>query len=145
MIFALSLWQPWATAMQIGLKRVETRSWAPHPSQLRPGHVFAIHAAKKRGPGTTPSVECICDLVDADVVVGEEPRGVLLGLVALTRVAKMTPALIDEQTPREFRWGNWQPGRFAWFTEPVRWFETPIPTVGRQGLFRVPDEIGGAR
>ena len=144
MIYALSLWQPWATAIRVGLKKVETRSWAPRPSMLSPGHVFAIHAAKKRGPDTTPAVECISDLVDADVTVGDEPRGVLLGLVRLASVQRMTPALCDQQTPLEFRWGNWQPGRYAWFLEPVRWFETPIACIGRQGLFRVPDEIGAA-
>lgn len=42
---ALSLWQPWATLMAYGLKRVETRSWA-----IRHRGPLLIHAAKKWTP-----------------------------------------------------------------------------------------------
>ena len=38
---AISLWQPWASAMALGLKRNETRSW----ETLVRGPI-AIHAAK---------------------------------------------------------------------------------------------------
>lgn len=38
----ISLWQPWATLMAIGAKRIETRSW---PTRHR--GPLAIHAAKK--------------------------------------------------------------------------------------------------
>jgi len=38
---AISLWEPWATAIAIGAKKIETRSWAT--SYRGP---LAIHAAK---------------------------------------------------------------------------------------------------
>src|SRR5689334_2818809 len=38
----ISLWQPWATAMAIGSKRNETRSWSTHYRGP-----LAIHAAKR--------------------------------------------------------------------------------------------------
>lgn len=40
---ALSLWQPWASAIALGAKRVETRSW----ETLYRGPLL-IHAAKRR-------------------------------------------------------------------------------------------------
>ena len=43
---ALSLWQPWASALVLGIKATETRSW-PMPSGLR-GATVAIHASKRR-------------------------------------------------------------------------------------------------
>jgi activating signal cointegrator 1 len=43
-IQAISLWNPWATFMARGLKRIETRSWR-FPSKLPA--VLAIHATKK--------------------------------------------------------------------------------------------------
>lgn len=42
---ALSLWQPWATFMELGLKTIETRSWAAPPALI--GQRFGIQATKK--------------------------------------------------------------------------------------------------
>jgi len=39
---AISLWQPWATLISIGAKRIETRSW----ETLYRGSIV-IHAAKR--------------------------------------------------------------------------------------------------
>ena len=41
---ALSLWQPWASGIALGAKRIETRSWST-PYRVP----IAIHAAKKWG------------------------------------------------------------------------------------------------
>lgn len=40
---AISLWQPWASAISLGAKRIETRSWST--SYRGP---IAIHAAKRK-------------------------------------------------------------------------------------------------
>lgn len=53
----ISLWQPWATLMAIGAKRIETRSW---PTSHR--GPLAIHAAKKR-PSEIPG---LLDAIRAD-------------------------------------------------------------------------------
>ncbi len=41
---AISLWQPWASLLVLGLKRFETRSF-PFPGAVR-GQRVAIHASK---------------------------------------------------------------------------------------------------
>jgi hypothetical protein len=41
---ALPLWQPWASLVEVGAKRIETRHW-PAPAALL-GQRIAIHATK---------------------------------------------------------------------------------------------------
>jgi hypothetical protein len=45
-IQAITLWQPWASLIARGLKRYETRSWAPPASLI--GKRLAIHAGTHR-------------------------------------------------------------------------------------------------
>lgn len=40
---AITLWQPWASLVTLGVKPIETRSWAPPASAI--GQPLAIHAA----------------------------------------------------------------------------------------------------
>ena len=42
---AITLWQPWASMVAMGLKQNETRSWAPPKALI--GERIAIHAAKR--------------------------------------------------------------------------------------------------
>ena len=42
---AISLHQPWASLIAVGIKTIETRSWAPPKALI--GQRIAIHAAKK--------------------------------------------------------------------------------------------------
>ena len=42
----ISLWQPWATAIALGLKTIETRSWPAPKSAI--GHPLAIAAATRQ-------------------------------------------------------------------------------------------------
>jgi len=50
---ALSLWQPWASAIALGSKRIETRGWAT--SYRGP---LAIHAAKRCVKGELADMDC---------------------------------------------------------------------------------------
>ena len=45
-MYAITLWQPWASLIADGVKKQETRSWAP-PKHLI-GERIAIHAAKRK-------------------------------------------------------------------------------------------------
>ena len=46
---AITLWQPYATCIRVGLKDIETRDWLP-PIKII-GHDLAIHASKQYVPG----------------------------------------------------------------------------------------------
>ena len=52
---AITIWEPWASLIAHGIKREETRTWAP-PVELI-GQRIAIHAAKRRvNPTEWPEV-----------------------------------------------------------------------------------------
>lgn len=141
---AVSLWQPWASLIGIGVKTIETRSWRP-PHWLI-GERIAIHASAKpvsaRAMGFTDAwagramdalgvrdfvllplgaVCCTAKLVDAQQVDH------IAGDVAVSRNGGVL-ARID-------RWGDFSRGRWLWFLEDVEQFD-PIPAKGRQGFWR---------
>lgn len=57
---AITLWQPWASAIAAGLKHVETRSWAP-PQKLLDQRI-AIHAARRPFGINSATAEVVRDL-----------------------------------------------------------------------------------
>lgn len=137
---AITLWQPWASAMAAGLKTVETRSWAT--SYRGP---LAIHAsARKVHTADMGLVRALGRALRVDVartnpkaLADALPRGAVLGVVELYDVVLMSrvSALHDVMTAQEMSWGDWKPDRFAWLCRPVVWFPEPVPAKGAQGLW----------
>lgn len=126
---AISLWEPWATAMALGLKANETRGWR---TQYRGDLV--ICSAKR---AMTALERDLCHTVGIDV---ESIRyGCALCIVELYDVVP-TGHLHASRTfkcgPVEAQLGNYDPGRFAWMTRNLRRLE-PLPVIGRQGFFTV--------
>lgn len=131
---AISLWQPWASAMALGLKRIETRHWS---TNVR-GPV-AIHAAKR---WTGEEREFAQDMVERYQVTEllSPPLGAIVAVGFLFSVHR-TDQLLDLASAQEQDWGNYGPERFGWrFRDIVRLAE-PIPFKGAQGFFDVPDEV----
>jgi hypothetical protein len=133
---ALSLWQPWASAIALGLKSVETRSWAT--TYRGP---LAIHAAQRRldDDEERDLYARIAELDGAAARTAPEwraHRGVVVATCQLTMILGTREAvergMIDE---RERRWGDFAPGRYAWFLGDVVRPEQPAPARGRQGLW----------
>ena len=147
---ALSLWQPWASAIALGAKRIETRSWA-----TRHRGPIAIHAAKR----------CVkSELIvsgswgaalnfryDDDPLWETLPFGALVAVADLVDCRPTGSFTLDElETPRsrdsfhstwnERMWGDYSLGRFGWILENIRALQTPIPYRGRQGLFDLDPE-----
>lgn len=131
----LSLWQPWATAMALGYKEIETRR-----CKTAYRGPLLIHAAKKNVPWPE-------EIVDFFRVKGLGPdmfpTGCLLCKVFLYDVREITSENVElYRHPRfdqEYMFGNYEPGRFAWMTKNRELFR-PIFWKGRQGLFDVPWE-----
>lgn len=133
---AISLWQPWATAMALGLKRIETRAWRPGATVKVPFEL-AIHAAKrwtKAEQSFYSDMREVCPTLPDDVPLGK-----------IVAVCTVTGLLRTEQvtglSDLEFNWGNYADGRWAWVTENVRPLREPIPWKGKQGFFDVPDAL----
>lgn len=140
---AISLWQPWASAMAVGSKRIETRHWAPPASAMN--RMFAIHAAKR---WTADEKEWSLDLQNHGVEIGftvfdDPPLGAIVAVGWLRESISTLDALpriqAGEFGPYEKILGNYDAGRFAWVFEDIEALPTPIPYRGAQGIFTLDD------
>lgn len=138
---AISLWQPWATAIAVGLKKYETRSWnAWHRGPV------AIHAAK-RPVNFNEFYDCD-EPVWAELFLrcpaNDMPLGCLVAVANLSAVFQTDPERGIPGfplLPSEMALGNYEFGRFAWQLDDVRPLLNPIPWKGSQGFFDIPDEV----
>ncbi len=144
---AVSLWQPWASLVAIGVKRIETRSW---PTSYR--GPLAIHATKR----WTRDVRRLC-LTSHFAKALEEgglkaagraselclPLGMIVAVCELAHCVEIPAGCKVEWRQgeflppegMEFHFGNYTPGRFAWILESVRRLDKPIATAGFQRMF----------
>lgn len=131
---ALSLWQPWASLIAWGEKKIETRHW-----DTRYRGLLAIHAAKRRFDSRDMSLGAQRFLWDVftsrNATVFDLPYGAVLCIVRLNSVERITPIMELIVPLQEFHFGNYAPGRYAWHLELVEVFDKPVPAVGRQGLW----------
>ncbi len=135
---AISLWQPWASLMAVGLKTIETRSW---PTRYR-GRL-AIHAAKRpvsiEEKGLIYLWACR-GLVPAEWIDEPPPFGAILAVVELAE-CRLIPRTVEPWFEKEKQFGNYALGRWAWITRNLRPLAKPVPWRGAQGLFEVPDSL----
>lgn len=129
---AITLWQPWASAIALGLKSIETRGWS---TDYR--GPLAIHAARRFGGEEKrfAQVERALGRLPARL-----PLGAIVCVVELVDV-RTTDELALTVGPIEKLYGNYAPGRFGWILENVRALPDAVPYLGRQRFFNVPDEL----
>ncbi|MDX2148063.1 MAG: ASCH domain-containing protein, partial [Planctomycetota bacterium] len=139
----ISLWQPWATLMVIGAKRIETRSW-----QTKYFGPLAIHASKKwNGDSWEMCVlrphfrEALREFFpepvsDSYAMSKKSPRmlplGCIVGTVHLVGCASTQMLTLGPVSEQERAFGDFSIGRFGWITTQPRRLAKPIPFVGRQ-------------
>lgn len=128
---ALSLWQPWASLVVLGLKQYETRSW-----KTAYRGTLVIHAAK------TWNDDLLIDWNRFQLNAGRRfdvPRGVALGTVDLIDICPVEILLtqLGFRYSDEFYFGNYSPGRYAWKLANPILFAEPIPCAGHQRLWEV--------
>lgn len=161
---ALSLTQPWATAIALGSKRVETRSWATRYRGL-----VAIHAAKGYRVGDLIYYGCCWNWCGALWATGKrlgdrQPLEDVLPFGAIVAVAKLVACRRTEDftvgeldTPRRpagaepdvaqfYEWterqmGDFSPGRFGFALDAVIPLRAPVPCKGALGLWTVPRDV----
>lgn len=146
---ALSLWQPWATLVMIGAKRIETRSWSTsHRGDL------LIHAANK---STHEQIELRHEdpfrsaLAEAGYRRWQDlPLGKMLGQVQLDDCLEIVepdsplrPGTMYPPPMPELAFGRYEPGRYGMPLSSPRPFGTPIPYRAQQRMFSVhPETLG---
>ena len=166
----LSLYQPWASLMAAGVKRVETRSWAtPHrgPLLIHASRTWTRELVKVARLG--PAFKVALEAMGVTWTHGGGNRlarpslqlGAVIGRVEVVecfRTEDLGHIGFDAATVRrpagggpisvplliddtERAFGDYTPRRWAWLCENAVTFPVPIPVTGRQGLFEVPDAL----
>jgi activating signal cointegrator 1 len=145
-VWAISLWQPWASLVICGAKLVETRSWWPKHLDLPA--ILAIHATK--GTGTLDMDEFIELCTDpyykealqaaGHASPSDLPRGMILGLVRLANCVNTVSLMAGHAYPglltrQEQAFGDYTPGRYGWVFDQVLRYEVPEPARGKQSLW----------
>jgi len=163
----ISLWEPWATLMALGAKKIETRSWATSYRGW-----LAIQASKgglnmadlrsqcferqfyEALQEFTPFAQQISNDVRHKKWIKEVfPHGQIVAVVKLVDccptvdmipnpafpcVFKKYPAL---DTSEERTFGNYERGRWGWVTGNLFRLPEPIPFSAKQGIYDVPEEV----
>lgn len=130
----LSLTQPWATLVAMGMKRIETRSWKTNYRGT-----IAIHAAK----GFPKKAQLFASYEHTmGRLPGRIPRGAIIALARIANCIPVEEAVLDttalERTYGDYTYGV---GRWAWLLEDVVALDEPLPCRGALGLFSLPESI----
>lgn len=145
---AISLWQPWATAIARGLKRVETRAW-----QTEYRGPLAIHAARRMERAAMDELIRRGVPLPAEANAQTYPLGALVAVAELATICT-TRALRNDADgslwtvrgqdifgPHERALGDYSDDRYAWILRDVRVLARPVAWRGMRGIFNVPDHL----
>jgi hypothetical protein len=131
----LSLLQPWATLVILGVKTIETRNWTtPYRGTL------LIHASSGKKGGLIakepPFKRYIPDF-------NSLPFGAIIGSVLLEAIVPvellfMPGDKINQLSLEERAFGDYTPGRYAWLFNDATAFEETIPYKGALRLWDYP-------
>ena len=128
----ITLWEPWASLIAVGAKKIETRSWNTNYR----GRI-AIHAAKK-----IVKVHPVVDILTAANYLSHNlQHGKIVATAEIVDCVLMTQEMIAEQCQQEYSLGDWQVGRYAWILGDVKRLDEPIPVKGFQGIWNLDDEF----
>lgn len=159
---ALTLHQPWASLVALGLKNVETRSWSTRYRGPLAIHAGANYKASRNFDAQQAAHGRLSDDQWADM-----PFGAVVAVCELVAVFPTDdldesyrfhtmeyPDIADGELlsypltgetlrPLNQRWkmedqwplGNFGPGRFAWLLGNIRALPEPVPVRGHQGLW----------
>ena len=126
----LSLTEPYATLIKIGVKKIETRSWK---TSYR-GKLY-IHASSTKIPKEYKNNKELMNLVN----VNELNFGNIICSCNLVDCIEMTDKFIEEvkKNKEEFICGVYKIGRYAWILEDIKVLENPIPAKGHLGIWNM--------
>lgn len=133
---ALSLTQPWATAMAIGVKEWETRSW---PTGFR--GLVAIHAAK-RFPRWAKNFAM--EIRHEHSLFPQHPSEWPVGcIVAVGEIkeCRSTEDIRGQLSETERKWGDYGDDRYCFKFQLLRQVIPPALCKGALGFWTIPSEI----
>jgi hypothetical protein len=139
---AISLWQPWASLWCINprVKLHETRHFATSYRGW-----LVVQAAKRRiDDFDGDDLDDICSSAFGSHWAADLPRGALVGAVHLVDCIPTDRIVFNPENEAHadnYKCGDFSAGRYGWLADRTVLFPRPIPYLGRQGFFSVPDEI----
>lgn len=125
----ISLHQPYASLIMLGLKKHETRHWRPPEHYI--GQRIGMHAAQKIWKYPNVPIELSRPFI-VDGHYTDPPRGALLGTVLLAEVYQADQDRRDAADPFDVLAGDWKDGRWLWRLEDPRPLPMPIVMRGFQ-------------
>lgn len=157
---AITLYQPYASLIAVGVKTIETRCWfTPYRGPL------AIHAAKTVPASWQLEGEALCARFKEQLggkVLGEKKSlfgGNVLPVACIVAVAELYDCLptddtfdddgylfdaaadVEERRVRapdnDLLTGNFSEGRYGWMLANIRPLTNPVPVRGQRGLWDV--------
>ena len=138
----ISLYQPYATLVVLGLKKFETRGW-----DTRYRGPLGIHATKVM-PDWCRNV---CQqhpfhsrLDEYGLKADNLPLGKIVGIVNLVTTQRTEDWLIEKETDlanfnywyEQYQYGDYSDGRFVWQFQSPASFAVPIPAKGSTGFWK---------
>lgn len=142
---AITIYEPWASLIALGQKKIETRSW---PTKYR--GPLAIHAGKTvrseflNLAWQEPFYSALKPLhkhhMDGRRGIGYH-FGCVIAIAELMDCVEVRPDNVPSGPERYF--GDYTRGRFMWVLRDVKRLKKPIPARGYQGLWEwsVPEAI----
>lgn len=136
---ALTIHQPWGTALATGMKQYETRPRNSHHRGL-----LAIHAGKTFNDDGYSNVKHLPFHEHIELPLARRwsgassadfPTGVILAVAEMTDCLLMDEDLIASISDQERSLGDWQVGRYAYKLENVQVLPKPVAASGKQGMW----------
>ena len=139
---ALTLHQPWATLIALGIKTIETRSWPPPRNLI--GQTIAIHAGRRLQPNPGPQIETILRRTYGDHWRRLLPAGAVVATATVRDACQVagpaadTGCIVtrDGQIVPADPYGDFSTGRWLLLLSDISPLPKPIPATGRQRLWR---------
>jgi hypothetical protein len=141
---AITIIQPYATLIAVGEKRFETRSWA---AKYR--GPLAIHAGKKVDSKACQEPEIAAALAQHGYTADTLPTGAVIAVSELSAcqeihidhkgdavlLHRLVPVFWIGRDNKEFAFGFYESGRYAWELANVKQLPEPIPAKGQLSLW----------
>jgi hypothetical protein len=142
---SISLSQPWAQLIAIGAKTIETRSWRTYHRGT-----LAIHAAQRIPPLARrlimeePFYSTLRKAYSGGAIDGWLPLGAIVAVCELSEIIHIPPQWemsIEYPTEPELSFGDYTPGRYAWYLKNIHPLQVPIPCKGALSVWDVPGDV----
>lgn len=145
---AITIKQPWATLIALREKQFETRSW-----QTKHRGSLAIHAGKTVDKKAC-QIKWIRDTLAVHGITSWEqlPTGMVIATANIVDCHKIISDYEDHAimhtglkiSGNEYRFGNYEDGRYAWELDTVQVLAEPVKAKGQLSLWEWNSEEGAA-